>query len=327
MNERTRSWRWLLVLAVLLVVASAFAVWWLRRPSPSVWVVHRGDLTSSLELPGRLVALRTASARATYDTRVRVLAVQPGDSVEAGDVVAVLDDRPLVSQREQAEQQLLQAEAALAQAESSGATLDVRLRAEEQRRRALDAYRQAVARLADKYVLAPVAGIVTEVTVSEGAPVGAGMVVARIAEVDALGVAATVDEVDAQYLSGVQDVRITVDALPGWEGTGTVVSLGQSASQQTGVVGFPLLVRLDQPAEALRPGMTATIRVESVLRRDVLLVPERAIRTVGERAFVTVLTNGQREEREVRLGLRSGGMVEVAAGLVEGERVVLPPPS
>ncbi|MCX7623838.1 MAG: efflux RND transporter periplasmic adaptor subunit [Thermomicrobium sp.] len=321
-DRRVRRW-WLLLLAASLVAAAAL-LWWLRRPAETVWVVRRGDLTASLEFPGRIVALRTAAARATYDTRVRILAVQPGDRVRAGDIVAVLDDAPLVARQRQAEQQLLQAEAALAQAEASGAALDVRLRAEEQRRTALEAYRQATAQLADRYVLAPADGIVTEVTVAEGAPVGAGTVVARIAESGALGVGATVDEVDARYVAAAGAVRVTVDALPGWEGTGTVVSLGQSASQQAGVVGFPLLVRLDTVDDALRPGMTATVHLDTVARHDVLLVPERAVRTVGDRAFVTVLRDGQREEREVTTGLRSGGMVEVAAGLAEGERVLLP---
>ncbi|MCX2727352.1 efflux RND transporter periplasmic adaptor subunit [Thermomicrobium sp. 4228-Ro] len=323
MSERRRWW-FALGLVVLLVASALVAVWWSRRPSETVWVVRRGDLTSSLELPGRVVALRSVAARAAYDTRVRVVAVQPGDTVEAGDIVAVLDDSPLLSRHEQARQQLLQAEAALAQAEASGAPVETRVRAEEQRRRALDAYREATERLADKYVLAPSDGIVTEVTVTEGAPVGAGTVVARIALAEPLGVSATVDEVDAQYLADVKQVRITVDALPGWEGNGTVVSFGRSASQQAGVVGFPVLVRLDGGNEALRPGMTATMHIDAVLRRSVLLVPERAIRAVGERAFVTVLTDRGREEREVRLGLRSGGMVEVAAGLSEGDRVLLP---
>lgn len=323
MSDRRRRWL-LLSLSVLLAVGIAAVIWWVRRPSETVWVVQRGDLSSSLELPGRIVGLRSVAVRAAYDTRVHILAVQPGDSVRAGDIVAVLDDSPLVSRREQAEQQLLQAEVALAQAEASGAPAEMLVRAEDQRRRAKEALHQATERLADKYVLAPADGIVTEVLVTEGAPVGAGAVIARIVSVESLGVSATVDEVDAQYLTAMQAVRVTVDALPGWEGRGTVVSLGRSASQQAGLVGFPLLVRLDETDDAVRPGMTATVHVDTVLRRNVLLVPERAIRTVGERAFVMVLTDGRREEREVRLGLRSGGMVEVASGLAEGDRVLLP---
>lgn len=323
MNKR--RW-WLILLALgLLVFAVIVLAWWVRRPSETLWTVRRGDLTGSLEVPGRIISLRTVSVRATFDTRVQILPVTLGDMVLAGDIVAVLDDTSLKARQKQAEQQLRQAEAALAQAEASEAPLDVRLRAEQQRREAADADREATARLAEKYVLAPLDGIVTEVIVTEGAPVGTGSVLLRIADLHALGVSATVDEVDARYFEAVQDVRVTVDALPGWEGQGKVVAVGRSATQQAGVVGFPLTVRLVDTTERLRPGMTATIHLAAVLRQNVLLVPEQAVRIVGERAFVTVIHDGKREEREVTLGLRSGGMVEVAVGLAEGEQVVLAP--
>lgn len=323
MSERSR--RSMLIILTLVTVAVVAGLWlWLRRPSETVWAVRRGNLTASVEVPGRLVSLRTLPLRASYETRVRLLAVAPGDRVRAGDIVAVLDDTPLLTRRAQAEQQLLQAEATLSQAEATDAPLEVRLRAEQQRREAARTYDEVTRQLADKYVLAPSDGIVTEVLVSEGAPVTTGSILARLADTSVLGVSATIDEVDARFFAEATAVRVTVDALPGWQGRGDVIARGESATQQAGVVGFPLLIRLAETTSDLRPGMTATIHLDTIVRHDVLVVPERAIRTVGERAFVTVVTNGRREEREVTLGLRSGGLVEIAAGLAEGEQVLLP---
>lgn len=315
-----------LAIGVLAIAVLALVAWLIiRRPPPELWIVHRGDLTSSLELPGKVVSLHTVPVRATYDTRVAILAVDLGDRVQAGDILVVLDDTPLRARQKQAEQQLLQAEAALYQAEASEAPLETRLRAEQQRRDAQAAYQEATAQLASKYVLAPSDGIVTDILVTEGAPVGAGTVLLRLAEPSQLGVSLTVDEVDARYLAIGTAVRVTADALPGWSGQGTIVAIGESATQQAGLVGFPVLVQIADPANQLRPGMTATVHLDAVVRQNVLLVPERAIRTVGERAYVTVIRDGQRETREVTLGLRSGGLVEVAAGLAEGERVLLNP--
>ncbi|WP_448576434.1 efflux RND transporter periplasmic adaptor subunit [Thermomicrobium sp.] len=323
MSERRR--RSLLIILALVTLAVVAGLWvWLRRPNETVWVVRRGNLTASVEVPGRLVSLRTLPLRASYETRVRLLAVAPGDRVQAGDIVALLDDTPLLTRRAQVEQQLLQAEATLSQAEATDAPLEARLRAEQQRREAARAFDEVTRRLADKYVLAPSDGIVTEVLVSEGAPVTTGSILARLADTSVLGVSATIDEVDARFFAEATIVRVTVDALPGWQGRGDVLGRGESATQQAGVVGFPLLIRLAETTSDLRPGMTATIHLDTIVRHDVLLVPERAIRTVGERAFVTVVTDGRREEREVTLGLRSGGLVEIAAGLAEGERVLLP---
>ncbi|MEZ4572185.1 MAG: hypothetical protein R2849_18065 [Thermomicrobiales bacterium] len=55
-----------------------------------------------------------------------------------------------------------------------------------------------------------------------------------------------------------------------------------------------------------------------------MLVPERALRTVGQRAFALVeRRDGEVEEVEVILGYRSDGMAEVVDGLEEGDRVRL----
>jgi RND family efflux transporter MFP subunit len=323
MSERRRHS--LLIILALVAVAVVAGLWlWIRRPSETVWVVRRDNLTASVDVPGRLIALRTLPLRASYETRVRLLAVAPGDRVRAGDIVAVLDDTPLLTRRAQAEQQLLQAEGTLSQVEATAAPLEARLRAEQQRREAARVYDEVTRQLAEKYVLAPSDGIVTELLVSEGAPVTTGSILARLADTSVLGVSATIDEVDARFFAEATTVRVTVDALPGWQGRGEVIGRGESATQQAGIVGFPLLIRLAETASDLRPGMTATIHLDTIVRHDVLVVPERAIRTVGERAFVTVVTNGRREEREVTLGLRSSGLVEIAAGLAEGEQVLLP---
>lgn len=313
----------LLVGAVLILSLASF--FYLRRPQEVIWTVQRGDLTASLEIPGKVIALRTLPVFAPYDSRVRILTVTAGDMVEVGDILAVLDEQPLRVKQQQAAQQLEQAELALYQAEVNRAPLETRLHAEQQHREAVAAFQMATERLSDKYIVSPQSGIVTEVLVSEGAPVAAGTLLLRLADTRALGISALLDEVDAHYVHPGQSVRISADALPGWQGDGTVLTIGQSASQQAGVVGFPLTVGLRAAPELLRPGMTATLHFDAVVRRDVLLIPEEAIRVVGERAYVTVVTGTQRETREVTLGLRSGGMVEVAAGLTEGEQIVLTP--
>jgi multidrug efflux pump subunit AcrA (membrane-fusion protein) len=72
------------------------------------------------------------------------------------------------------------------------------------------------------------------------------------------------------------------------------------------------------------PGMNAEVEITADVREDVLLLPEGSFQTVGRRTYVNVLVNGDVQQREIRTGIRSGGMVEVADGLNEGDEVVLP---
>jgi RND family efflux transporter MFP subunit len=322
--------RWIVGLVAFLLligIGSALLVRSHRARSGSIWTVQRGTLEGTIELDGRIAALHPVTVTSSIDDRVQIVAVSPGDTVQAGDILVQLDRRPIDEQIMQAKQQLEQAEAALSSTlQNTQASPDEKIRAEAQRRSAQAAYDQVRANLAKTLIVAPVDGIVTDISVGPGAPVSAGAVVATLASFNDLGVTVTMDETDIRYLSTGQPVEVTVDAFPGQTFSGTIGRISQASQQQGGVSSFTGQVALTpKPSAPLRPGMTATVRVRAILRRDVLLVPERALHTVGQRTFVTVVEpNGQQNEREVTVGLRSNGMAEIAAGLSEGERVLLP---
>lgn len=323
MNRRRLA---LAVLGVLLLATVVLIISFQRHGQPETWTVRRGDIEGTIEVSGRIAPTDPVAARSAVESRVQTVAVAVGDHVQAGDILVTLDPAPLEAHLRQAESQLLAAELAVAELERAGerASLEDRLTAEQRLREAEAAYREAQRALAETFVLAPIDGVVLEVPVTSGSPVGASTVVAQLADLHDLGVSVGFDEVDLGYIDPGDPVTVTVDAFPGEEIPGRVATLATVAQQTAGVTSFPAFITLDAPADlALRPGMTATVRVSAVLRRNVLVIPERAVRAVGERAFVTVLTEHGEEEREVRLGLRSGGMVEVASGLQESERVIL----
>jgi len=85
-----------------------------------------------------------------------------------------------------------------------------------------------------------------------------------------------------------------------------------------------VVVRAIIPNEdrALRPGMLLTVRVVAEERISIV-VPERSVVQVGNSSFVYVVGPDRRaHRREVQLGTRQLGIVEILAGLEEGERVV-----
>jgi membrane fusion protein (multidrug efflux system) len=73
---------------------------------------------------------------------------------------------------------------------------------------------------------------------------------------------------------------------------------------------------------ALKPGMFLNVSLAND-EREALVIPEEALSPEAERQFVYVVTNGKVSRREVRIGGRQPGTVEIVAGLSAGERVVV----
>ena len=58
-------------------------------------------------------------------------------------------------------------------------------------------------------------------------------------------------------------------------------------------------------------------------KEDVVLVPAKAIKAIGERRFVNLLVGGVKVEQDVETGIEDGEMVEITSGLVGGEEIII----
>jgi membrane fusion protein (multidrug efflux system) len=76
------------------------------------------------------------------------------------------------------------------------------------------------------------------------------------------------------------------------------------------------------PDSALKPGMFLNVRLARD-ERDALMIPEAALMPEQRRQFLYVVEDGRALRREVRIGRREPGRVEVIAGLKPGDRVVV----
>lgn len=321
----------LIATGVLLVAAVVAAFLLATRSEPRTAVVERGSLEATVETVGRLVPRNPITVRSPVSGQVQLVAVSPGDAVEEGDVIAQLDPEPFEEEIRRAEEQVASAEAALNLAEQragdnpSPEQLSARLTAEQQLRDAQRALDDARAALDASIILAPRAGTVLQVQTAEGAPLGTGAEVAQIADLHDLELQVDLDEIDLPHVPLDAPVTFTLDAYPSEEIEGRLERISPTAETSGGTTTFRATVRFTLPEGLVaRPGMNADVSIKTAVRPDVLLIPESALRTVGRRTFVTVLVDGEEEEREIRIGLRSGGLVEVASGLTEGERVVIP---
>jgi len=135
---------------------------------------------------------------------------------------------------------------------------------------------------------------------------------------------ARVDESDVARIAVGQPAVVTVDALPNQNMTAHVAFIGAIPTISQGVVNYPITLDLDPTEAPIRPGMTANVAVEVTRRENVLLVPNRAVRTQGRNRIVEVMVDGKPVVRPVTVGLSNDQFTEIANGLQEGDEVVIP---
>jgi len=100
-----------------------------------------------------------------------------------------------------------------------------------------------------------------------------------------------------------------------------VTFIAPVAQVESGVVLYPVTIRLSPTDIPVRAGMTADVEIISASQEGALIVPLRAVHTEGERAYVYRLVGGQTEQVEVTLGMMTDTEVEITSGLAEGDEV------
>lgn len=229
------------------------------------------------------------------------------------------------SQIAAAQAQVVQAQASLdrLQRGPSAEQLAIAQAGEDQAQLALE---QAQRRLQNAQLVAPWAGVVTNVTSVVGALAQPAAPAVQLADVSRFHLDVQVDEVDVAGIRPDQPVQIEVDALPDIKFTGRVARVAPAATATvTGGVSYKVRIDIDSVDPALRAGMSATATIIANTLEGVLMIPNRAVQYEREtgRTFVERLVNGEPQRIEVRLGLRDEQRSEVREGLREGDEVII----
>jgi HlyD family secretion protein len=203
----------------------------------------------------------------------------------------------------------------------------------EQAQQSVDLASQAVTdtqrQLDEATITAPFDGVVAYLLAEEGdivpSPSMSPQPVVSLINPDRLELLIDVDEIDIPLVKLGQAASIDVDALPDESFHGTITSVYPVPQEESGVVLYKVRIALDGPASPdIMVGMSASADIVSQERRDVIIVPSRAItRDEQGRATVKVQTDGKVEERQVEVGLDDGLRAEITSGLSEGETVIV----
>jgi len=169
----------------------------------------------------------------------------------------------------------------------------------------------------------PASGVVLEKAAVQGMRFMPGEPLFKITDLSAIWLLAEVFEQDLALVHVGQSVKISVDAYPDKGLTGKIAYIYPTVTPETRTA--KVRVELANPGGMLRPDMYASLQLASGHgKAKALTVPDSAVIDSGTRQVVLVQrTEGLFEPREVKLGMRSDGYVEVLQGLSEGENVAV----
>jgi HlyD family secretion protein len=180
---------------------------------------------------------------------------------------------------------------------------------------------QAKLKLQQAQVVAPFDGVVTAIAAKIGQ--AASGTAFSLADLTNLDIVVNMAEVDVNRVKVGQPADITLDAVADSTFTGLVTQIAPAGVQTSGVVNYPVTIALTKTTEAVKTGMTANLNIVVSQRTNVLIVPNRAVRTVGKQKIATVLFEGTQIQAPVVTGLSSDTATEIVSGLKEGDVVVL----
>jgi HlyD family secretion protein len=179
-------------------------------------------------------------------------------------------------------------------------------------------------------ILAPFDGTVVDIGVKENDQLSAfdysSKTAVYLVDTRTVKLEGVVDEVDIYQVKVGQDTIITVDALPGVELKGKVTFISPLGNQTTGVVEFPVTISLEPTETELKGGLTATADIIIDEHKDILIVPNRAIKGSVGNYWVDVVIDEKKvttEKRPVVTGAQNEQFTEIISGLSQGEKVIV----
>jgi HlyD family secretion protein len=331
--------------------------------------VDRGDVTQTVTATGTLSAVTTVKVGSVVSGIVAVLHADFNKQVKKGEILAELDPTPFQAKVDQGlaalekakvdarnteislrRQKALFAEKLTPEADldQAQANYDSAVAAVQQAKATLE---QAQTDLKNSKIVAPIDGVVVDRQYDVGQSVAASFQAPTIftiaQDLTKMQVSADVSESDIGMCRVGQTVHFTVDAYPDQTFRGTIAQIRLNATVNQNVVTYPVIIEVANPELTLRPNMTANVTIDVAVARDVLRVPnaalrwrpeesntgaspeEQAARTVGQKGPAAAArqlgrTSGSRGRRAGQTvytigagGLGSPAPVEIRAGVTD----------
>ena len=317
---------WLFALAAISVVAGPSRAE--RQPIPVIVAEAKWSrFVDEIEALGTLRANESVDLTANVTETVEQIHFDDGERVKKGQVLVEMlsaqEEALLVEARSTLNEAKIQFDRVKKLSKTgavAGATLDQSLRDYETAKARLVALESQIQ---DLVIVAPFDGVVGLRNISVGALVRPGDLITTIDDDSVMKLDFTVPSRFLPVLKPGTAISARTRAFAGDEFTGKITSVGTRVDSATRSI--TVRARIPNPDRRLKPGLLMAVEVMSN-PREAVTVPEEVLMPKGRANAVYVLDESAKppvlEEREVEIGRRRAGEVEIRSGLEVGERVV-----
>jgi len=262
--------------------------------------VDRGNITMTVTATGTVSAVTTVQVGSQVSGVISRRYADFNSRVHRGQLLAELDPTPFQAQVEQRQADVTKARVDAANAKISyerqrrllaaglapQADLDAAKAGYEgaaaQVQQAVAALSQALTNLKYTKITSPIDGVVVDRQYDVGQTVAASFQAPTLfsiaQDLTKMQVQADVDQSDIGRIAVGQQARFTVDAYPDQEFRGRISQMRLNAAVTQNVVTYPVIIEVPNPEEKLRPKMTANVTIDVANVRDVLRIPNAALR-------------------------------------------------
>ncbi len=378
-----KKWWIIVVIAVLilLILLSVKTCGKKKQPASTkqtdteIYAVKRGDISSRIVITGEVQPEIVVSLKSKVSGKIVKFYAGENDYVTSGQVIADIEpDYNQANTLFNTKAMLQKAEMNLANARKDLADKTILLQkqyiSQDEYNKTSDALKEAeieYAQASSQYemirdldvpgkvtrVYATASGVVIERNINEGEMVqssltsyGEGTVIMKIADLNKMIVKSNINEVDISKFKLNQKAEISLDALPYEHYEGKVVKIAPQAIVENNAKVFPIEINLNASGKIVKPGMTANVTILADSRKNVLVIPIRAVFSndinqdivylVKETKSPAKETNSNNKGKTapipnytvtpIKLGTNDLLQVEVLEGLKEGDQILLNEP-
>ncbi|MBO9732554.1 MAG: efflux RND transporter periplasmic adaptor subunit [Chitinophaga sp.] len=313
-------------------------------PALDAFSLEKGSLSSSIQIPGELVAFQQVDLYAKVNSFVKKMNVDVGSEVSAGQLLVTMEAPEINSQLSGAESRLKSQEAIYLSSKAtydrlletsktpgtiSQNDLDVAFARQKSDLAQLEAARAAHREIGDNRnyleIRAPFSGVITARNVSAGAYVGPSgkgseLPIFTLQEQKKLRLVVSVPEAYTSYLNNQSEVNFTVRSLADKQFKGKVIRLAGALDRKLRAQHIEIDVANND--KSLLPGMVAEVAVPLTGSASNFLVPSTAILNSTKGIYVVKIENKKTKWIPVTTGRTEKGKTEVFGELNTGDTLV-----